>query len=164
LIAHFEREREVLTLRHKIQTEAREEMDKAQREYYLRQQLKAIQRELGEASESQALIDEYRQKLDAARLPEEAQAVCRKVAVQIAAQATVPSTVTPELVREYLEREPFVSEVSERLDIPGIATGLAVTAVGGDILFIEATRMQGKGDLTLTEHLGEVMRESAQLA
>jgi ATP-dependent Lon protease len=70
LIAHLERE--VLSLRHKIQTEAREEMDKAQREYYLRQQLKAIQRELGEASEAQALIDEYRQQLDAAQLPEEA--------------------------------------------------------------------------------------------
>jgi ATP-dependent Lon protease len=110
------------------------------------------------------LVRDYTREAGVCNLERQIGAVCRKVAVQIAAQATVPSTVTPELVREYLKREPFVSEVSERLDIPGIATGLAVTAVGGDILFIEATRMQGKGDLTLTGHLGEVMRESAQLA
>ena len=72
--------------------------------------------------------------------------------------------VTPEIVREYLKRERFESEASEAIEIPGIATGLAVTAVGGDILFIEATRMRGKGGLTLTGQLGDVMRESAQIA
>ena len=72
--------------------------------------------------------------------------------------------VTPEVVADYLKKELFPAEVSEHLDIPGIATGLAVTAVGGDILFIEATRMTGKGDLTLTGHLGDVMRESARIA
>jgi ATP-dependent Lon protease len=74
LITHLTREKEVLALGHKIQSEAREEMDKAQREYYLRQQLKAIQRELGEADETQALSEAYRQKIEAASLPEEAQA------------------------------------------------------------------------------------------
>jgi len=72
--------------------------------------------------------------------------------------------ITPELVREYLKKEKFESELSENIEIPGIATGLAVTAVGGDILFIEATRMNGRGKLTLTGQLGDVMRESAQIA
>jgi ATP-dependent Lon protease len=68
------------------------------------------------------------------------------------------------MVRAYLKKEPFFSEVSEHLEIPGITTGLAVTTLGGDILFIEATRMKGKGNLTLTGHLGDIMRESAQIA
>jgi ATP-dependent Lon protease len=72
--------------------------------------------------------------------------------------------VTPELVRSHLKKEKFESELSENIEIPGIATGLAVTSVGGDILFIEATRMKGKGGLTLTGQLGDVMRESAQIA
>jgi ATP-dependent Lon protease len=110
------------------------------------------------------LVQDYTREAGVRNLERQIGAVCRKVAVQIAAQATAPNTITPELVREYLKQEPFVFEVSERLDIPGIATGLAVTAVGGDILFIEATRMKGKGGLTLTGHLGDVMRESAQLA
>ena len=74
------------------------------------------------------------------------------------------SIITPEIVREYLKKEKFESESSESIEIPGIATGLSVTSVGGDILFIEATRMKGKGDLTLTGQLGDVMRESAQIA
>ena len=72
LITHLTHEKEILSLRHKIQTEAREEMDKAQREYYLRQQIKAIQKELGEADESRATADDYREKIDTARLPAEA--------------------------------------------------------------------------------------------
>ncbi len=73
-------------------------------------------------------------------------------------------SVTPEVVREYLKKEDFEPESSEKIEIPGITTGLAVTAVGGDILFIEATGMKGKGNLTLTGQLGDVMRESAQIA
>jgi ATP-dependent Lon protease len=67
-------------------------------------------------------------------------------------------------VRELLRKEKFESETSETIEIPGIATGLAVTPVGGDILFIEATRMKGKGEFTLTGQLGDVMRESARIA
>jgi ATP-dependent Lon protease len=67
-------------------------------------------------------------------------------------------------VREFLKKEKFEAEISETFEIPGIATGLAVTATGGDILFIEATRMTGKGKLILTGQLGDVMRESAQIA
>jgi len=91
-------------------------------------------------------------------------AICRKVAVQITSHEVEQIEVTPGRVLEYLKHEPFVSELHERLSIPGIATGLAVTATGGDILYIEVTRMQGKGNLTLTGHLGDVMRESAQIA
>jgi len=67
-------------------------------------------------------------------------------------------------VRAYLGRPRFQSEVAERTDTPGIATGLAVTGIGGDVLFIEAARMSGDHGLTLTGQLGEVMKESAQIA
>ena len=72
--------------------------------------------------------------------------------------------ITPDVVRDMLRKEKFESESSESIEIPGIATGLAVTPVGGDILFIEATRMKGKGEFTLTGQLGDVMRESARIA
>jgi ATP-dependent Lon protease len=68
------------------------------------------------------------------------------------------------VVRSYLKKERFESELSEIIEIPGIATGLAVTPVGGDILFVEATLMNGKGRLTLTGQLGYAMKESAQIA
>jgi ATP-dependent Lon protease len=67
--------------------------------------------------------------------------------------------ITVDIVRAFLKKEKFEGETSETFDISGIATGLAVTAAGGDILFIEATRMPGKGKLTLTGQLGDVMRE-----
>jgi len=63
-----------------------------------------------------------------------------------------------------LKKERFESEVSEVIEVPGISTGLAVTSVGGDILFIEATRMEGNGKLTVTGQLGDVMKESASIA
>ncbi len=90
--------------------------------------------------------------------------VCRKSAVRIVGKEQTRAVITPELVRTYLKKEKFESEISENIEIPGISTGLAVTATGGDILFIEATRMKGKGGLTLTGQLGDVMRESAQIA
>jgi ATP-dependent Lon protease len=65
---------------------------------------------------------------------------------------------------EMLGPEKFYNETAERTEIPGVATGLAWTAAGGDILFIEATKMSGKGSLTLTGQLGDVMKESAQAA
>src|SRR5258708_15521705 len=65
---------------------------------------------------------------------------------------------------ESLGPERFYSEVAERTEVPGVATGLAWTAAGGDLLFIEATKMAGKGNLTLTGQLGDVMKESAQAA
>lgn len=90
--------------------------------------------------------------------------VCRKSVVKIAEKGWSHVMVTSDLVREHLKKEKFESEQSENIEIPGIATGLAVTSTGGDILFIEATGMKGKGKLTLTGQLGDVMRESAQIA
>jgi ATP-dependent Lon protease len=93
--------------------------------------------------------------------------ICRAVAVEVAsgkltlgAKRPVGETDLPEM----LGPEKFWNETVERTEIPGVATGLAWTAAGGDILFIEATRMSGKGSLTLTGQLGDVMKESAQAA
>jgi ATP-dependent Lon protease len=86
------------------------------------------------------------------------------VAVQITAEEIAHQEITLELVRNYLKKEKFEAEVPEAGEIPGIATGLAVTVAGGDILFVEAARTAGKGKLTLTGQLGDVMRESAQIA
>jgi ATP-dependent Lon protease len=96
----------------------------------------------------------------------------RKVATGIASgDHASPVTVGADEVRAYLGRPKFFFEAAERTAVPGVATGLAVTGVGGDVLFIEATRMDasdasapGAGGLTLTGQLGDVMKESAQIA
>jgi ATP-dependent Lon protease len=93
--------------------------------------------------------------------------VCRAVAVEVASgkiDATSKRTIEEKDLEEMLGPERFYNETAERTEIPGVATGLAWTAAGGDILFIEATRMAGKGSLTLTGQLGDVMKESAQAA
>ncbi len=111
------------------------------------------------------IIQDYTRESGVRDLERQIGSICRKTAVRIAEGGRSGTlVVTPEKVREFLKRERFFSEVSEKMEIPGIATGLAVTATGGDILFIEATRMKGKGGLTLTGQLGDVMRESAQIA
>jgi ATP-dependent Lon protease len=110
------------------------------------------------------IIQDYTREAGVRNLERQIGAVCRKSVVKIVAQQWSHVVATPELVRSQLRKEKFESEISESIEIPGIATGLAVTSVGGDILFIEATRMKGKGKLTLTGQLGEVMRESAQIA
>ena len=92
-------------------------------------------------------------------------AVCRAVAVQTVEERWVfGSKVTLAHLSEFLGPDKFIREVAERTEVPGIATGLAWTATGGDILFIEATQMPGDGKLKLTGQLGDVMKESAQLA
>jgi ATP-dependent Lon protease len=110
------------------------------------------------------IVTDYTREAGVRNLERQIGSICRKCAVKISAQELSHVAVTPEIVRDYLKKEEFESESSETIEIPGIATGLAVTAVGGDILFIEATRMKGKGQLTLTGQLGDVMRESAQIA
>ncbi len=110
------------------------------------------------------IVQRYTREAGVRNLERQIGAVCRKCAVRVTEQEWSHVPVTPELVREFLKKERFEAESSENIEIPGIATGLAVTAVGGDILFIEATRMSGKGALTLTGQLGDVMRESAQIA
>lgn len=90
--------------------------------------------------------------------------VCRKIARAITEGKTEKTVITSAKVRELLGPERYFSEVAERTQEPGVATGLAWTPNGGDILFIESTRMAGKKGLTITGHLGDVMKESAQAA
>jgi ATP-dependent Lon protease len=89
----------------------------------------------------------------------------RKVAVRVAAGATTPITVDVDDLRDLLGRERFhAEEIADRTAVPGVATGLAVTGAGGDVLFVEATSMDGEPSLQVTGQLGDVMKESAQIA
>jgi len=110
------------------------------------------------------IIRSYTREAGLRNLEREIGRVCRKVARAVTEGATERVHITPEKVREFLGPERFFSEVAERTGEPGVATGLAYTPNGGDILFIESTKMSGKKGLTLTGHLGEVMKESAQAA
>jgi ATP-dependent Lon protease len=134
------------------------------------------------------IIREYTREAGVRNLERQIGAVCRKCVVSIAERAkpgVPPGTpsrgsspegsgelsptpaavvIDPETVFRHLKRGIFETERSESTLIPGIATGLAVTVVGGEILFIEATSMRGKGDLTVTGQLGDVMRESTRIA
>jgi len=110
------------------------------------------------------IIQDYTREAGVRNLERVIGSICRKCAVKIASQEINHVEITPEKVREYLKKEKFDSESSESVQIPGIATGLSVTPFGGDILFIEATCMKGGGKLTITGQLGDVMRESAQIA
>ena len=99
------------------------------------------------------------------QLEREIGGVARKVARQVAeGQAKRKVTITEPRVRELLGKRKFFSEARRRTSRPGVATGLAWTPVGGEVLFIEATAMPGKGRLTITGQLGDVMKESAQAA
>ncbi|HLM64722.1 MAG TPA: endopeptidase La [Acidimicrobiales bacterium] len=88
----------------------------------------------------------------------------RKAATAVARGEATPITIDEDAVRTYLGRRRFHDEAAERTSTPGVATGLAVTGVGGDVLFVEATSMPGTTDLTVTGQLGDVMKESAQIA
>jgi ATP-dependent Lon protease len=90
--------------------------------------------------------------------------LCRKAAVQVARGSEEPIDVTEELAREWLGPRRFSAETRRRTADPGVATGLAYTPVGGDVLYIEAQAYPGRGKLTVTGQLGEVMQESAQAA
>jgi len=101
LISHLTHEREILTLGKKIQSEAREEMDKAQREYYLRQQLKAIQKELGERSEGESAGNEYAQKIEKAEMPEEARKEAERELKRL--EAMSPQSAEYSVIKTYLD-------------------------------------------------------------
>src|SRR3954454_4169945 len=90
--------------------------------------------------------------------------VLRKAATKVAAGEPTPMTIESSDVSAYLGRRRFHDEVAARVAIPGVATGLAVTGAGGDVLFVEATSMTGEAGLTVTGQLGDVMKESAQIA
>jgi len=110
------------------------------------------------------IIRDYTREAGVRNLEREIGSVCRKVATRIAEGNGGAVAVTPELVAEYLGPARFFYEAAERTELPGVAIGLSWTPTGGDILFIEATRMPGSKGFTLTGQLGDVMRESAQAA
>jgi ATP-dependent Lon protease len=108
---------------------------------------------------------EYTREAGVRNLEREIGSLCRKVAKQIAEGKATPVEVTAEQVSEYLGQQRFFQEAAERIDRPGIATGLTWTPVGGEIIFIEAAAMPGKeNQLILTGQLGDVMKESAMAA
>jgi len=111
------------------------------------------------------LISDYTREAGVRQLEREIGSVCRKVARRVAEGAAARKvTVTEPRVRELLGKRRFFTEARRRTSRPGVATGLAWTPVGGDVLFIEATAMPGTGGLTITGQLGDVMKESAQAA
>jgi ATP-dependent Lon protease len=97
-------------------------------------------------------------------LEREIAAICRAIARDVAEGMTDKKVVTADSIHGYLGPIKYFSEIAERTKYSGVATGLAWTPTGGDILFIESTKMRGKGNLTLTGQLGDVMKESAQAA
>jgi ATP-dependent Lon protease len=110
------------------------------------------------------VIREYTSEAGVRNLERELAALCRKAALQIAQSKRKRARIDERRVRAWLGRRRFPGEVRKRTSDPGVATGLAVTPVGGDVIFVEATAMPGEGRLIVTGQLGEVMRESAQAA
>jgi ATP-dependent Lon protease len=110
------------------------------------------------------IIRDYTREAGLRNLEREIGSVCRKVATKIAAGENGTAVITPDSVSDYLGKPKFYNEVAERTEVPGVATGLVVTSTGGDITFIEATKMKGNKGLTLTGKLGDVMKESAEAA
>jgi ATP-dependent Lon protease len=111
------------------------------------------------------VITEYTREAGVRQLERELGTLLRKTATRIAdGSATAPVAVDAAVVREALGRPKFFQEAAARTAVPGVATGLAVTAIGGDVLFVEAAAMAGNGELVLTGQLGDVMKESARIA
>jgi ATP-dependent Lon protease len=117
------------------------------------------------AAALRVIISDYTREAGVRQLEREIGSICRKVARAVAeGRQTRKASISGPRVRELLGRPRFLSESRRRTSRPGVATGLAWTPAGGEILFIEATAMDGGGSLILTGQLGEVMRESAQAA
>jgi ATP-dependent Lon protease len=110
------------------------------------------------------IINKYTREAGVRNLEREIASIIRGVAKEIVEKKTQRKRITSNVLLRYLGPERFYSEVAERVSRFGVATGLAWTPVGGDILFIEATKMHGKGGLSLTGKLGDVMKESASAA
>jgi ATP-dependent Lon protease len=110
------------------------------------------------------VIREYTREAGVRNLEREIAALCRRAARQVAEGRNGRVRVDERRVRTWLGRRRFAAEARKRTAEPGVATGLAVTPVGGDVLFIEATAMPGEGRLVVTGQIGDVMRESAQAA
>ncbi len=112
------------------------------------------------------VVADYTREAGVRNLERELGKILRKVATKVAAGTETPVTVDGSDLVAYLGRQRFFSEVADRTAVPGVATGLAVTGAGGDVLFVEATSMDDGSDagLTVTGQLGDVMKESAQIA
>ncbi|TMK81223.1 MAG: endopeptidase La [Actinobacteria bacterium] len=146
------------------------------RDHLMRRQLErnGLQPEEATVTEEalRAIVGDYTREAGVRNLERELGKVLRKVATKIATTSKdgspEPVTVGVTDIREYLGRPKFFFEAADRTAVPGVATGLAVTGTGGDVLFIEATRIEsddvGGNGLTLTGQLGDVMKESAQIA
>jgi ATP-dependent Lon protease len=146
-----------------------EEKRQIARRYLVRRQieangLKPSQIEFADAALT-AIVEEYTREAGVRNLERQIGTVCRKVARQIAeGKSKGKVRVSAKKARELLGRRRVFAEQRRRTKDPGVATGLAWTPAGGDVLFIEATAMPGAGKLTITGQLGEVMKESAQAA
>lgn len=136
--------------------------------HLVRRQIKANSLGLEEISFEEGalrrIIQEYTREAGVRNLEREIGKVCRKVATAIAEGNASHVTVRAEDVPQYLGPQRFYFEAAERTEIPGVATGMFYTPVGGDILFVEATSMSGHKGLTITGQLGSVMKESAMAA
>lgn len=111
-----------------------------------------------------AIIRNYTREAGLRNLEREIGTICRKVARQVAEGKEEPTTVTPDKLHDYLAAKKFHYQIAEEADEIGVATGLAWTPTGGDVIFVEATLVPGKGNLILTGKLGDVMQESAKAA
>jgi ATP-dependent Lon protease len=139
------------------------------RGYLLPRQLKRNGLEPGEVEVGDevlgSVISEYTREAGVRQLERELGKLLRGAATRIAAgEAETPIVLDADAVHEALGRQRFFQESVERTAIPGVSTGLAVTGAGGDVLFVEATAMEGDKGLVLTGQLGDVMKESAQIA
>jgi len=136
--------------------------------YLVKRQMEANGLSLEKASIAdealKAIIRDYTREAGVRNLEREIGAVLRNVAMRIAEESVRKVEITEKDLHAILGPRRFESEVAERTSVPGVATGLAWTPVGGDILFIEASKVPGSGKLILTGQLGEVMKESAQAA
>ena len=132
------------------------------------------QRERNGLREAEAVVDdsvlgtivrEYTREAGVRQLERELGKLLRKTATRmVSGELETPITVDLDVVRDALGRQRFFQESAERTAVPGVATGLSVTGTGGDVLFVEATAMEGDEPLLLTGQLGDVMKESAQIA
>lgn len=110
------------------------------------------------------IIDQYTRESGVRNLDREVGAVCRGVAAKVASGEIEQFNVAKSDIESFLGKQKFFSDVAERTTVPGVATGLAWTPFGGDILFLEASVSKGSGKLNITGQLGDVMKESAMLA
>ncbi len=137
--------------------------------YLVPRQLKENGLRPGEATFSDAailkLVREYTREAGVRNLEREIGSICRRLVARAAeGKAALPFHVTPDVIADLRGKPKFYDEVVERTEIPGVATGLSWTPFGGEIIFVEATRMPGAKGFLLTGQLGEIMRESAQAA